>query len=439
MYTRIYSKKNNTIFKYYNIKVLPENEEEAIPITAANINCGANENMELMDGKGESKLLFGFEIPDEIKTKLTKFSFKANLQLWDAGTLFEPALPLKELILSYFNEDFSEGDGYSFLPPRQMPGVSNWIYRQDGLLWSDVQFNDIDFCYPDSFNEDLIFNISDSLNSFVENGISPKYCLRVASKELDLVVKTKYFYSNYTKTVFKPYIELFIEDTIIDKSFDCIAGEDNKIYLLNQTGKDFVGFLSASMNYDGGDNETITPVKQSDGVYYISINPSLSSKLATILWAIDSVNVKKQLIQIKSPNQLEQNVDTSNLFFYPTTPSSHNIIRTGDIVPFKVISQIRGKGDIINFNYEYKVTTADGFEMVPWTSINVYRNNMYFNLPTNYYFPEQQYEVWLRNKTDDFTITSNLTYKFKLAMNDKSHMKDLATSPYYSRDVYFGK
>lgn len=145
------------------------------------------------------------------------------------------------------------------------------------------------------------------------------------------------------------------------------------------------------------------------------------------------------MIEIKSPNQVVQGPNYQNLFFYAATPYSHNIVRQGDVIPFTVVSQIRGIGDVVIDTYEYRITQADGFEMIPWTKVSVYKNRMFFYVNTSYFYPEQQYEVWVRNNSGTFSITSNLTHKFKLAINDKSHLRELSASPYYSREQFFTK
>jgi hypothetical protein len=241
--------------------------------------------------------------------------------------------------------------------------------------------------------------------------------------------------------MFKPYIEFFIDDTIQDKTYECMGGVPNKIYLINQTGNNFTDTLSAAVSHTNG-LESVSVVNERPGVYSVTITPpvpGIKQEYSTIIWSLGEGAVKKDLITIKNPNQFEETVDYRNLYFYPTTPYTHNIVRQGDVMPFIVVSQIRGKGNVIASTYEYRITSADGFEMVPWSTVSVYRDKMYFNVNTEYFFVEQQYEVWLRNKTNDFTITSNQTHKFKLAMNDKSHMRQLSTSPYYSREIFFGK
>jgi hypothetical protein len=320
--------------------------------------------------------------------------------------------------------------------------VSNWTHRDSVNLWSTVTFTNVATYHLNTINEDLNFDVSDSIAGFITaNNNHPRFSLKYTTWELDQLVYAKYLHSVYTKTMFKPYIEFFIDDTIQDKTYECMGGVPNKIYLINQTGNNFTDTLSAAVSHTNG-LESVSVVNERPGVYSVTITPpvpGIKQEYSTIIWSLGEGAVKKDLITIKNPNQFEETVDYRNLYFYPTTPYTHNIVRQGDVMPFIVVSQIRGKGNVIASTYEYRITSADGFEMVPWSTVSVYRDKMYFNVNTEYFFVEQQYEVWLRNKTNDFTITSNQTHKFKLAMNDKSHMRQLSTSPYYSREIFFGK
>jgi hypothetical protein len=443
MYTRLYPTANNTIFQYVSQVLGPNNTYQTVT-TSSNINCGANTTMELQDGHGQSTLVFAFTLPTWLQEKLGNYTYTSNLQLFDAGTLFNPPINLKNVTLSSFTQDFVEGDGFSFLPPQNMIGVSNWIQYDSVNLWSSVTFTPITTYAMQRINEDYNFVVTNTIADFLTASINPKFALTITNRTNDPVnVYTKYICSRHTKTVFKPYLEFFIEDSVVDQTFECIAGQVNKIFLLNQNNIAFSSPLTASILYDNETTAAPLVVSQSPGEYYITVTPPLPTTLkttyATITWSIGSLAVQKQVVKVNTPNRLFEEVALENVFFYPSTPYSHNIVRQGDVVPFTVVSQIRGKGDVVLDTYEYRITSMDGFEMVPWTSTNVYRKKIYFFIHTDYFFPEQQYEVWVRNNTTNFVMTSNLTHKFKVAMCDKSHLRELSASPYYSRYQFLMK
>lgn len=444
-YYRLYPSRNNTIFRY-----LRYTGKTVSGYTCQNINTGANSVMELMDGKGESKLIFWFEVNETIVNRIEKSSdYTVKLQLWDAGTLWEPAIKLKNLKLEYFTDIFSEGDGYSFLAPEAKDGFSNWSNRDSVNLWSGTSFTEIEQSpfTLNRINEDLNFNVTNDFKDVYVGSPSIGFCLSIDNRDNDENnIYRKFIHSIYTKTVFKPYLEFFFEDTITDNSYNCTVS-NNKVYFINKAGVDFPENINFDMTGNTG-TQTGTAVKEMPGVYSASINSNNFSystpfrkSIITVKWILSTSNkeIYRQNIEYKPDYILTDEYDINNLYFYPVTPSTHNTAKQGDILPFRVISEIRGEGTKVITTYEYRVTSMDGFEMVPWTKVSVYRDSMYFNIKTDYFFPEQQYEVWVRNKTDDSTITSNLTHKFKVTMNDKSHMRDMSASPYYSRDQFFSK
>jgi len=452
-YFRLYPNKTNTVFRYldalYSSNTFPSNvNPNTTPSNVSwtlNTNTGANPIMELQDGRGESALLFGFELPNWLRSKLQVVSFTCNLKLFDAGTLFEPAIKLKNVKLKYFNDNFVEGDGYSFLKEKAFNGFSNFLYRDSVNLWTGTTFTDVTTYHLNRINEDLLFDVTNNVQHSVNlNDVNPNFLLTIDNREPDFDnIYTKFIHSRHTRTVFKPYIEFFIDDYIQDKSFDCVAGENNRIYLINERGKDFTGSVVATVKLENGDEIIPQVIKPMTGVYYVEVSPtiplSVKPEYISILWSIGGVNLYKKTIKVINPNQVENNINLENLFFYPSTPYSHNIVRQGDIIPFNVISEIRGIGNVLNLNYEYSVLGMSEFEMVPWTKVSNYKERMFFMLDTSYFFPEQQYEVFIRNKTDEYSITSHLTYKFKLTQDAQSHLRNLSASPYYSRDYFFAK
>lgn len=447
-YIRIYPTKNNTVFQYFNSYKGNDTSFSQTPISwSQQINTGANPIMELQDGKGQSRLLFSFDIPQELATKLSVYSYQCNFILFDAGTLFEPACNLKQLKLSYFTDDFVEGDGYSYLLPEALTQVSNWINRDETNEWANTTFTPILNYQLNNINEDLTFNVSSAIQSFVtSSNYSPKFSLEILNHQSDPNnIYTKFFYSNYTRTVFKPYLEFIINDTIQDSVYNMIAAQSNDFYLLNKNEVSFVGGVIAKVTNNDGTISTPVVNNPEIGVYYIQITPtmpvSLKDEYVTVIWNINGMDQYKEFIKVKSPNQIfdTKSNELKSLFFYPSTPYTHSMVRQNDIIPFDVVSQIRGYGDIVNNTYEFKVLSQDGFEMIPWSPVSVYREKMYFYVDTSFFFPELEYEVILRDRKTNFTISSFLTYKFKVVQDAQSKFRELSASPYFSRQTPFTK
>lgn len=544
-YFRLYPTRNTTIFKKITGPSL---------LTSGNVNTGANPISELMDGNGQSTLLWAFDI-SSLLLRLQAFPFTCNLKLYDAGTLFEPATSLKPVDLLYFTEEFTEGDGFSYLDGKAVSGFANFNNRTALDSWNNILSQGDLFAFTlNKANEDLTIPVTSFINTAVTNNDNPSFGLRIAVEILaqgtvtivsasggdqitniqvnginimsapvafitDIAttaaavvaninaytstpnytasidpnntniiiinpltgtgssvngfivspvvvgltatstdmsggtdsaweqnenVFTKFIYSRSTRTIFKPYLEFTFDDSIVDGRYKAIANSNVRLFLLNDTGVNFTGTTVTASIKDSSDNVLGTPavVNPLPGIYYVDFTPPMSVANQVIFdtWQIDSVDVARNVVQVQSPNQILTSKDKiSNLFFYPVTNYIHPLVRFNDIVQFEVISEQRGKGIVMSTGYEYRVVTSSNFEMVPWTSVNVYNGRHYFSLDTSFFFPELEYEVFVRMKDREFTKTSHLTYKFRLMTDEASHLASHNANPYNSRDFFFKK
>ena len=441
MYYRLYASKNNTIFQQFSPNTTSPQTWSQL------VNTGSSPVLEVMDGSSQSKVLLGFILPDWLRSKLVTFDYTCNLKIFDAGAQYDSLLPMKQIKLEYFPDDFSEGNGWYFNYANSSDGISNWINNLDGSLWSNVNFS-LPVTYNlNKDNEDLSFDVTSvfSVYSDVQNSLF-NFALSVVNPQVDENTLIKFLWGRHTKTVFQPYVEFFINDEIVDSAFNCIAGQSNNIYFINENGIPFSDVLTAHVQYNDipmteVDLPTINP---RDGVYYATVTPFEpfrvnKAEYISIVWKIGPKFVYKQMIEVVPQDNYVQGTSYRNLMFYPATPYSNNIVRLGDVMPFEVISQIRSQGDVTSDKYKYRVVAANGFEVVPWSQVSVYRNKMFFSLRTDFLYPEMQYEVFLMLDNGDFQITSNTTYKFKLTTNEASHLRTLSASPYYNRESFFGK
>lgn len=433
MYIRIYPSRNTTIFK----RVSGGTAE-----VLGNINTGKNPISEITDGNTQSAFLMNFDLT-AIKDKLTAYPYTCNLKLWDAGVVFEPTITLKTVDLAFFESEFIEGDGFSYLGQKAINQATNWNERVTGTPWSQPSYFDslvIATKQLNEANEDLLFEgIQSSIATAITDEVNPNFALRISTNEVSDQTFTKFLFTRHTRTVFKPFLEFFIEDNIVDQRQNVIATKSSNIYLLNNIGENFVGTVSVVVK-DASGTTVYTPsiLNPTAGVYYFVLSPTID-KANTILydeWSIDSVVVVKNLIQVKSPNQITgQNLD--NLFFYPTTSYLHQAIRKNDVVTFNITSEIRGKGSVVLEGYEFRVTSTNNFEIQPWTPVSLYDNKLSFTIDTSYYYAPLEYEVFVRLKEGKNVKTSMMSYKFKLVADEPTHMQSLAANPYSSRDVGF--
>ncbi len=428
-YIRVYPSKNNTIFK---------NNLGVTLMTSGNVNTGQNPVLELRDGNSQTKIVFGFDISN-IKNILSKYSFTCNFKLFDAGVIYEPELKiLKTIDLFYFTEDFVEGDGMSFFEGEAIEGLSNWNYRTLGNDWTGCFVDGIPNAFQlNSATDDI--NIS-NLQSFITDAISqdknPNFALALHSNTTDVNIYTKFIYGRRTRTIYTPYLEFYINDDIIDSRRNTIATKLSTLYLINQNKEDFSGEVTCRI-LDEDDNSAYIPsvTNLSNGIYQIQFAPviSYSNTILRDVWSIGGVDVFKGMIEVISPDKIiADNYD--NLYFYPTTQYTHPLVRIGDVIKFELISEQRKLGSKIVPNYEFKIVATNNYEMQPWTSVNLYKDKLFFKVDTSYYFPELEYEVFVRLKTDDFTRTGLNTYKFRVTGDWATHLADRATNPYNNRD-----
>lgn len=61
-----------------------------------------------------------------------------------------------------------------------------------------------------------------------------------------------------------------------------------------------------------------------------------------------------------------------------------------------ITSEVRGKGVFTSKNFEYKVVMTNGFEMIPWSQVNLYNNELYITIDTSFFFENLDYEVFVR-------------------------------------------
>ena len=436
MHVRIYPSRCNTIFK---------NSTGEPILTSGNVNTGKSSIFQLMDGNGYSTIMMNFEIIQKLSDILKKYDYTCSLKLWDAGTIFQPVINLKPIDLLYTLLSFSEGDGFSYLAQDAVSGVSNWNLRDSSNPWPVFGAPGTGLfpaMHLNEVSEDIvILNLKSFIDDAVTQGIDPNFGIRLSSNTVQSNTLNKFLYGRRTRTIFKPYLEFIINDTIQDDRYDCVATKSNTLYLLNESGEDFVGTVTCEV-LDQRKHLLISSSVQhlSTGVYSINFTPdiSLSNEIVHDIWSIDGEVVTKHLIQVQSPNQISKR-DLSNLYFYPTFSYQHNTVRQDDVVRVNIISEIRSVGSVLSKNYEYRVVATNDFEMIPWSPVSLYDSKMFCFIDTSYFFQDMEYEIFVRCKSLKTIKTSPLSLRFRLQANGATHLDGFGANPYNSRNYYSGQ
>lgn len=430
MYLRLYPTKNNTIFQANGGSQIARN---------GLINTGANPIMQLMEGNYQGEVVLQFVIPEDLFDKINQFDTTIKLKMWDASYVpgFSQMGP-KTYSLSKNTDEFQEGSGYFFIGNDAIAGTSNFQYRDDlNTAWSPKTL--VDTIVTDRWHDDLEFTI-DSLNQGINT-----FFIKPTNPSTDVTIQNaKYVYSRHTRTIYLPYLEITIADTVKDSKKNYLGGKLNKGYLINQQGLDFTGEITCQLL----DNQKVLikdvdVINQGDGIYYYedSIDLSYSGSYIYETWYLEGDKLWEELVNVISPNQ----VKTTGLiyeghYFYPTSTYPHEIIMWGDKLNMQVIANARGGANITRDYFEYRVMCDNGFEMIPWQKVNTYRGDMWFNFDTSFFFPDINYEVQVRMNVNGVIFTSELVYKFKLAYNKSSQfVSEFNASPYQSRDYQLQK
>src|ERR1035437_6812936 len=417
-YIRIYPDKNNTIFK---------SNTGSISQQQGNINTGKNPVLELNDGSGNSRVLLGFNL-DNLKNKLAGKTYVCNLKLYDAGVLRSVGLSgLKPINLYYFNNVFVEGDGCEFTSSEAITGVSNWNKRTVNDLWINEFNSPIKTIQLQSKKDDIVFtNIESYVSNSVENNLECNFALNFDSFSTDSSLLTKFIRSRHSGSIFKPYLEIFINDIIIDDRYNLKQNSPSYLYLINWNLSE-ISNLTVSVT-DLQTNESISPIIEytGNGVHEYSFIPSSSGEY-TETWSVNDEIISKSMLVTKPIYDTNQNL-YSSLYFYPTTYYNKNIIRKGDLVKVNIVSKNKRQNFVSPF-FEYKIVTTSGFEMCPWTSANVYGQEIYFYVDTDYFYEELEYEILVRFKNGERTQTSVDTYKFRVVYDGPTRFDGIEVSP----------
>jgi len=499
-YIRIYPDKNNTIFKPTTGSSTIQKgliNTGKNPVFELNDGAGKsrillgfnlNELKTKLEGKTYTynlKLYDGGVLRDIGRTPINKNSISN----------------IKPINLYYFNSEFVEGDGFNFSPPNALESVSNWEKRTNNDYWVNYingYFNPADnlFYLEDTFTTPIIpilnsyyynlingncyqwngtvyFFTSDPIpdefktpltslqlqsraddltftyNKIIENGLDPvknsienevecNFALNFDIFDSDDVLYTKFVKSRHTKTIFKPYLEFFIEDNIVDSRYMLKQDTESTLYLINWNLTEIenlsVVVTDLQLPIDDIDKIKIPIVTYlGNGIHSYTYLPLTSGEFQET-WSINSNTIAKSMMITKPGYNFIEN-SYSTLYFYPTTYYNKNIIFKNDIVKFNIIAKDKRK-NIVSSNFEYKILTTSDFEICPWSKVSVYGEEIFFYVDTSYFYEEIEYEVYIRFKNGERLQTSPDTYKFKLIYDGVTRFDNVSASPYNDRDIY---
>ena len=368
-----------------------------------------------------------------------------------------------ELDVFNITEDWAEGSGYDFdyndseLPifPQLKVDVSNWLFRQNQVLWSSAgayESGTTQIIGSQRFekgNEDIEIDITDYINERLTGGTgttgSTSYGLGIKFGDLFEQLETEHrqavaFHARRTNTFYEPFIETIVDDGIVDDRNYFYLDKVNNLYLYVNIGGlpadaveintveiyDYEGNLIDSISGDSIEYVTKGVYKIS---YFVDSTEYPDGVLFSDVW-IGTLNGRpirhegefylispEQYYSFDNSNQIE----FDNYHFYFWGIKQNEKLRAGSLrkVKLTIKEMYPNQDKFLPLDLEYRifVTNANKYEIdiIPFTSINRTNNGYEFNIDTSWMIP-QDYKIQLRMKngnyfenkqTLDFTVVSD--------------------------------
>lgn len=444
-------------------------------------NTGCNPVAELNVGNNVSRILTHFNI-DEIKKEEYGENTKYFLKMTNCGGINLPAINEElfnncifkkrassfDIIAFKIPSEWDEGRGFDYCGD-VVKGTnqvlttegSNWYYAKSGVEWDEYgvyrnrtlleDYNNnfninknsviIGVQHFDNGAENLKIDITNYVND-VLNGKTENNGIGLAFAPLyeNEMSENRFiaFFTNHTNTFFLPYIEMVIDETIIDNRANFHIGSKNRLYF-------FVSDNGAYIDLDEMPictiNDKIYEVKKnSTGVYYVEVlfnkDDVEPNTILTDIWSnikingneIDDVEMEFVVLPLEGKITLgKHNTIDSNIY-----PQLYNIndsekIKIGDIreVMVDFIEEYSYGKKVIPTSSEYRVYVKEGdreidvFQYQPFE--RRYDQHM-FILNTNDLIPNTYHidikvikgrDVKHYNDILEFKVVSNVTNQIK--------------------------
>lgn len=350
-----------------------------------------------------------------------------------------------ELDVFNVDEDWAEGSGYDFeyndseLPvfPQTKVDVSNWLFRQNQVLWSSAGAYDsgtTEIITSQRFekgNEDIEIDITDYINDRISGSTGTTFGLGIKFADLYEELETKYrqavaFHTRKTNTFYEPFIETIVEDEIVDDRNYFYQDKENSLYLYINVG----GLPASAVNIDeveiydhqgnlvdtiSGDSvEFITK-----GVYKVTYSVDSTEYPDAVLFSdvwVGSLNGRpfrhEGEFYLISPEQYysfdnSSQIEFDNYHFYFWGIKQNEKLRAGALrkVKLTVKEMYPNQDNFLPLDLEYRifVTNANKYELdiIPFTPINRTNSGYEFNIDTSWMIP-QDYKIQLRMKNGNY-------------------------------------
>ncbi len=387
--------------------------------------------------------------------------------------------------LDLFNikQDWSEGSGYEFTysikqdlfteqPLPEIPEqASNWVSGQTGILWSvpGAYISGVSEIIGSQVfqigNEDICIDVTDYINQRLfptghtgttghsgttgYTGVTvftgDSFGLGIKFPDNIEILSTEFleavaFHAKHTNTVYEPYIETIIDDTIIDDRNYFYLDKDNDLYLYANIGNSAQNIIVNKVDiHDFEDNIIATYTGNSivnvcKGIYKITLNVDSLTYPDAVMFRDDwvlTVNGKEFIVEnqfyLISETKyftfnLSNQIDFRNYYFNFWGINENENIKAGTIrkIRLSIKELYVNQNNFLPLDIEYRLFSTVGskyeLDIIPYTSVNRTINGYEFDLDTTWLIP-QDYKLQIRLKNGNY-YENKETLSFTIISDD---------------------
>lgn len=368
-----------------------------------------------------------------------------------------------QLELFTVTEDWDEGSGYKFIYSDQdiltfnvVTGATNWYQRKTDIVWKTAGAYTTGstvitgttgvsahtgttitgaskIIATQSFpkgNEDISIDITSYINNILfsgstDFGLGLKFTHQLESGET-LFRQAVAFHLKNTNTVFEPYVETTINDSVNDDRRFFFLDKQNELYLYSSagdvtvTGVTIVDFNGRVMTTLTG--SSITRVKT--GVYKVSLTVDSSvypdAVIFNDVWGIIQNSKNKKITQdfylIHQDRyfnfDLTNDMNPDNFYFSYAGVKSGEYIKRGDVRRVEVLVKelYELPDNFYPLNLSYRIFMKQGsrtqMDLIPFTPVDRTLKGYEFILDTSWLIP-QDYFMELKFTNNSLVVTKS--------------------------------
>lgn len=308
-------------------------------VNNSKINTSQNPVCELYYGKGFSRVLLWFDttkikslIDDKtfsdtskvkhylkMKNTYSLTDLQSNIVFNSGKDTVKERTSSFDLYLVRLTEPWDLGVGNDFTKDGFL--TKNYSISENGVNWFQAKTN-LNWAIPGAFNgvsgktdnvvstqhfeignEDLNMDITDELNRIISGDTNYGYALCFSSDFEELYKNTTQyvgFFTNKTKSFFKPFIESQYEFVIKDDRYNFYLDKNNKIYLpiMNPDTLEFTNLDVTPKCFL--DDVEYTVKQATKGIYYVDINLSSQNIAPDIMLYLSWTNLYLNGVNIQN-------------------------------------------------------------------------------------------------------------------------------------------